>query len=729
MRRPLLHRPTRRPWRRPERRLSPGGGFVGSVTFPATPLRLRVYIALGADLTASWLTWSWVDITEFVRFTPGINTQTGRPDEKSVVTRGQTTLTVDNRDGRFTRRNPTGPYYGLLSKNTPLWIQVDAGSGFKTRVMHYVNEWPSRRDRTGNDSTVTITASGILRRLAQGTVQRSPLYWSLTAATPIAYWPLEDGAESISGASAIAGGTAMRAVGSVTWSGEVDLVGSQSAPTITSCRLDGKVSGGSASSWWVTFAVKAPFGSVEAVRVRNGTLGVFALFEFVYPAAAGNQLQCFILDSDASSSPGTLLGPVTTSAWANTWHHIGLAVSQDDAASQATATLWVDGVEVDSITDNNISMAALSSVEINPARGAITSVAHVACGDGAEPGFVSLASGALYGYAGELAKARISRMCTEGSIGFLAGGASQSQALGPQPIATRLGVMRDAEATDLGVLYEAEFGLAYQSKMDRYDAAVGMSLTYATHIADPLEPADDDQQTRNRFTATRSDGSEATIEDADSIAAEGLYDDSAAVNTYTDDQLVNIAGWLVHQGTVDEDRWPFVSLNFARNPALIDPWTALGFGARLDISSPPDGAAPDTIDVFIEGHEEQFTSLTWAARANTTPASTYEVYQVSGDNNRGRVDSGTAVLAADVDSGSATLSVASTGVLWVQGAVNFDIGVLGERMTVTNISGASSPQTFTVTRSVNGVVKALTAIAPDGSATKVRLWRPGVTAL
>jgi hypothetical protein len=52
-----------------------------------------------------------------------------------------------------------------------------------------------------------------------------------------------------------------------------------------------------------------------------------------------------------------------------------------------------------------------------------------------------------------------------------------------------------------------------------------------------------------------------------------------------------------------------------------------------------------------------------------------------------------------------------------------DIEVGGERMTVTAISGSSSPQTFTVARGVNGVVKS------HSSAAAVELWRPGVWAL
>lgn len=44
-------------------------------------------------------------------------------------------------------------------------------------------------------------------------------------------------------------------------------------------------------------------------------------------------------------------------------------------------------------------------------------------------------------------------------------------------------------------------------------------------------------------------------------------------------------------------------------------------------------------------------------------------------------------------------------------------------MTVTAVSGASSPQTFTVTRSVNAVVKA------HSSAADVRLAQPMILSL
>jgi hypothetical protein len=53
----------------------------------------------------------------------------------------------------------------------------------------------------------------------------------------------------------------------------------------------------------------------------------------------------------------------------------------------------------------------------------------------------------------------------------------------------------------------------------------------------------------------------------------------------------------------------------------------------------------------------------------------------------------------------------------------FDVSVGGEVMTVTKVAGGTSPQTFTVIRSVNGISKAQSA------GTDVRLAHPATVAL
>lgn len=70
---------------------------------------------------------------------------------------------------------------------------------------------------------------------------------------------------------------------------------------------------------------------------------------------------------------------------------------------------------------------------------------------------------------------------------------------------------------------------------------------------------------------------------------------------------------------------------------------------------------------------------------------------------------------------SSIIGVATTdGPIWTidDAEFPFDIGIGGEQITVTDIAGAASPQTFTVTRSVNNVVKS----HDEGSA--VSLYHP-----
>ncbi|MFJ4692851.1 hypothetical protein [Streptomyces sp. NPDC088766] len=91
-----------------------------------------------------------------------------------------------------------------------------------------------------------------------------------------------------------------------------------------------------------------------------------------------------------------------------------------------------------------------------------------------------------------------------------------------------------------------------------------------------------------------------------------------------------------------------------------------------------------------------------------------------------RVDTDGSVLTAGISATATSVSVTTTtGPVWTQNPAEFPLTVRvgGEVMTVTGITGAASPQTFTVIRSVNGIVKSHTA------GTDVRLAHPAHLAL
>jgi hypothetical protein len=181
-----------------------------------------------------------------------------------------------------------------------------------------------------------------------------------------------------------------------------------------------------------------------------------------------------------------------------------------------------------------------------------------------------------------------------------------------------------------------------------------------------------------------------------------------------DTQLPDLAGWLLHQGTVDEPRYPAVAVDLGRAPfaasaALTGDVMDTDVGATVALTNLPAWLPPDDTDQLVRGYSETLSNFTHTVAFIGEPASP----QVVGiyDDTAFRYHPDGSTLAAGVTSSATSLSVATaSGPLWFAFAsTSFDIVVGGERMTVTATSGTSSPQTFTVTRSVNGVVKAHSA--------------------
>src|SRR6185369_7967542 len=301
---------------------------------------------LGADLTALPSTWSWTDISNYVRFASGISTRQGRADEQSTVSTSAGQLTLDNRDGRFSRRNPNSPYFGSLTFNTPIWATVDPGSGPVTRMQMFVNEWPTRWDRSGKDSTVPIQCAGIMRRLQQGTVLKSAMRRAVLGATqptPLAYWPCEDGAGSASVASGLPGGSPM--VGTPVF---------------------GSSFGGSSGSLDVAAMndTLAPVGSVTLT------------------SASGCQVEC-MAKSDSGSAEllislisGTFSASVALASAISDGlpHHISVQLVQD--GSNVDVSSYRDGV-LSSTTPVVGVLATSLSVRLRGGAGTGTSIAHV----------------------------------------------------------------------------------------------------------------------------------------------------------------------------------------------------------------------------------------------------------------------------------------------------------------------------------------------------------------
>jgi hypothetical protein len=149
----------------------------------------------------------------------------------------------------------------------------------------------------------------------------------------------------------------------------------------------------------------------------------------------------------------------------------------------------------------------------------------------------------------------------------------------------------------------------------------------------------------------------------------------------------------------------------------------LDVGDRATISNPPDWLPPRMIDQLALGFVETISNFEWTIGINCEPASAFAIGVVEGDDELtvARADSDTSTLTQAYSATATSLSVITLGrVLWTTTPSDFpfDVNINGVRITVTNITGASNPQTFTVTRSVDGFDIEL----PAGAS--VSLWNP-----
>lgn len=135
------------------------------MAFPQTELPVFVDIAPGASPSASTDSWTpfWTDITRDVRVDQKIVITEGIPDEATQADPGSCVLTLDNgisrvpatagRLGCYTTRNPLGPYFGKLAKNTPLRVRIQRGRETFNRT---ANPWGT------SDSGIVWSNTGAL---------------------------------------------------------------------------------------------------------------------------------------------------------------------------------------------------------------------------------------------------------------------------------------------------------------------------------------------------------------------------------------------------------------------------------------------------------------------------------------------------------------------------------------------------------------------------------------
>lgn len=658
----------------------------------------------------------WTDVTAYVRTESAARLTRGRQDEASTPAAATGTLTFDNRDGRFSPRNPSGAYYGKIGRNTPLRVSVlDDHAVYKVRFQGEVSEWPVGWNLRGTDVYVSVTASGPRRRLTAGAVPLQSPYKraELALSAVVAYWPMEDGDDSTSFGSALPNGRPMFIGGAIDFASDSSFVAATALPTFgalgaLTALVPAYTPGASGQQVRMLLKSNTTTGG-QALNVYVRTSGAHYFLFSYFPVGGSATVQMF---NTTTGIQEATLATFDARPWLTDGARLSIELKQNGTGIDLNLVMISPGTSIGAswgvVTIPSSTLGLITAVQVAPTGPDVVSIVGHITVENHITSIFDLAA-VLDAYAGEEAAGRADRLAIEEGVPYgIAAGPVISELMGPQTEATFLTLFDESAYVDDGISTELvdDFGLFWRARTDMYSQTVRLALAYTD--LQGLAPTDDDQALQNDVTVTRTGGSSARAVATGSLspANVGTYAQGYDLSLFTDAQAQYQAGWRLGLGTVNAPRWPVVSfdakkLTLAQRDALI----ALREGDLVTVSGcPAFTGTPGLNRVLVMGWTETITVNTWTFTLMTVPATAYDVI-ILNDATFGRLDSGSSTTAATMTTTATSMSVASTTALWGTTAVPFDVTVAGEQMTVTAVSGASSPQTFTVTRSVNGVVK------------------------
>lgn len=704
-----------------------------------TTILTKVEFAWGADLTALPATWTWTDESAYAL--GDVKLSYGRRDETSQTQPTAASFRLANTNSRFSARHPSSALYPNVKLQTPVRISINPGTGYTQRVILYVTGIDPVFPAGNSDvAEVQVTAAGILQRLGQGNAPaKSAQYRANVQSNPTAYWPLEDGADAVQAESPVPGVTPMYVLPGtvVAFATSAGPVGSANVPTFSRGGLGGTLvgavpTGGSPTSWRVDFSFRCNVfdAGVFNAMVQWQTLGTIKTWEIDAAQLADGGL--FLQYITAAGVAG---GPFLSNVRVDDtlWHYVSINATQSGGNINFGVTL--DGAVVIS-SSVAATIGAVSLATINPTQigdESAPAVAHL----GVWAPFASAVDlrAAFLGNAGETAGARITRIAADEGIPAAVSSTTETARMGPQGIATPLAIFRDCETVDGGLLVDGGLngGITYTAAQDRMSLPATMALDCKRQqVKLPFAPKEDDQRKRNRWTIARLGGAPLTFTDDEHVARNNglIYADGTSLNLLSDVQRRDEAGWRVNLGTVEEMRVPDLTLQLIDRPELWTPWLAMAPGKRMTAANLPAQYPPGTLDMALEGATETWSSDSWRITANTAPYAPWRVAVFAADSGDvgefvGRFNPTDAALNSGITATATSISVkTNSGPLWTTAADDFpfDIAIDGEQIRVTNITGASSPQTFTVTRAINSVTMSHLVNAA------VTLWAPPIFA-
>jgi hypothetical protein len=684
--------------------------------------------------------------------------------------------TAEGRSDKLFRRAPgwNGVRSGVATGNTNAAPVVFSYSNFEVRVPRFAGEiskWPPKWDISGNNGWTTITASGSRRRLGQGQTPLKSTYLraNQTISPPhLAYYPVEEPNGATQIASGIGGAPMLLSgPGTPQFASDSSFAGSLPIGKPNNSRWWGAPIVGAAATGQIqaSFLLSVPTTGEtdQATLLQIQTNGTCAFIDCFYQVGGSLLLRFYDQSRVAIATSAAIVPPLgilgvpffvsvqLTQVGGNFQYVLGLLYPTGPGVGGgfATGAVSVAGYTIGAPTRvcaspyTQVSSSAIGHIFV---RNNITSIFTL--------------DDQLNAYRGETASNRVARLATENGIPVQHTFNAQisSAACGVQDRANVTDLIDEAVAADIGSLYESRgvLGLWRRGRSSLYNQPAVLALDYATpgHVAPPFAPVEDDQFTRNDVTVTRKNGSSyeviqttgpMAVTAPSSGAGVGRYDDGVTLNLAADGQTPDAAAWLVHLGTVDETRYPQLTVDLNAltrvDPARALAALAVNLDDRITVSSPKLEISPDTLTLLARGYTERINQFKHQITFNCAPETPYQVLQF--DTAGSKWDSADSVLAAAATSTATSLVVGSpSGQQWttnpaampislrVGGEVVSATAVANENLSNTNLESGLAPWTSVGTAAGSGFTQSGTQkhsgsfaarLVPTGAAPTVSM--------
>lgn len=663
----------------------------------------------------------WVTVPVYTDQGP-VTIERGYTDEGTIRPSKLTMRVNDAAAPTLNPSNPASPLYGTGGRAVPVsvgtstvraWLET---SSIDPDLTMSFTESPARGMRW-----LDVEAQGPLFRIGQ---------WSDTVQSPMArtfkqypnligYWQGDDKSNlsPYRGVTAAQSGITLGdADGPMGGAGS--FVGSASTAVIL-----GPVSASASAGFQVFFSTRMPVlaPAVSTTLFQWRANGLLFSFDVIL---GGFNLRTYLNGVLVHDLPSTWGGTVVTDwiTWrAKCYQSGGNVIDEFAWYSQRTGVLGVTDTIPATTIDRLTSIRITGNAAVDGTRyaqiGALTTVADDLQSNAALASFV--------GYSGERAGVRFLRLMAEAGIAAsVIGSTGTTMPMGAQKPDTLINLLRECAATEDGLIFDKRttIGLVFRTRASRYNQVAALALTYPTNLVPPMKERLDNVGVQNLVslenrgggtaTATRSTGSMSVQNYPSGIGVfkGGAFPDVDVNVSDPAIYLQPLADWYMARGTVPGPRFPTIQLEVGlRSPALAAACQALEIGDRVTVT----GRLPDVLELQVIGIKEIIGTHTWDFTLTCIPG---DVFQTGGE------DSAQFVLDAYASTIITAPAPASTGVsmvvgspdpldVWSTTSLPYPIMVSGERMTVT---AATAPalvsgtwrQTLTVTRSVNGVVKA-----------------------